>query len=83
MPFYKVWYRNNPDPLQYSSASILHEDKVLDLVLQKENIAAHLIPDATPGGPASASPSLKEIIARNNLGPVRYTEDESEPFTIG
>lgn len=83
MPFYKVWYRNNPEPLEYSSASILHEDKVLDLVLQKENIIAHLIPDAMRGGPASISPSLKEIIARNNLAPVRYTEDESEPFTIG
>lgn len=83
MPFYKVWYRNNPEPLEYSSASILHEDKVLDLVLQKENISAHLIPDTTRGGPPSTSPSLKEIIARNDLGPVRYTEDESEPFTIG
>lgn len=83
MPFYKVWYRNNPDPLEYSSASILHEGKVLDLVLQKENIIAHPIPDAPRGAPASTGPSLKEIIARNNLAPVRYTEDESEPFTIG
>ena len=82
MPFYKVWYRNNPEPLEYSSASILHEDKVLDLVLQKENIAARLISDATRGA-ASKGQSLTEIIARNSLGPVRYTEDESEPFTIG
>lgn len=82
MPFYKVWYRNNPEPLEYSSASILHEDKVLDLVLQKENIAARLISDATRGA-ASNGQSLTEIIARNSLGPVRYTEDESEPFTIG
>jgi len=70
MPFYKVWYRNSPEPLEHSSASILHEDKILDLVLQKENIA-------------STGTSLKDIIASNNLGPVRYTEDESEPFTIG
>lgn len=83
MPFYKVGYRNNPEPLEYSSASILHEDKVLDLVLQRGNIITHSIPDAPLGTPASTSPSLKEIIARNNLAPVRYTEDESEPFTIG
>ncbi|HWW70488.1 MAG TPA: hypothetical protein VN089_11155 [Duganella sp.] len=70
MPFYKVWYRNSPEPLEHSSASILHEDKILDLVLKKENIA-------------STGPSLKDIIASNNLAPVRYTEDESEPFTIG
>jgi len=56
--------------LEHSSASILHEDKILDLVLKKENIA-------------STGPDLKDIIASNNLGPVRYTEDESEPFTIG
>lgn len=82
MPFYRIWYRNNSEPLEHSSASILHEDKILDLVLQKENIVAHLIPDAVRGGPASTGPSLKEIIAQNNLAPVRYTEDESEPFTI-
>ena len=70
MPFYKVWYRNSPEPLEYSSASILHEDKILDLVLKKENIA--------PTGP-----SLQDIITSNNLGPVRYTEYESEPFIIG
>ena len=73
MPFYKVWYRNNPEPLETSSAGRLNEAQILDLVLKKEGIAA----------PVGTSSSSEEIIRANNLSPLRYTEDEGEPFTIG
>lgn len=70
MPFYNVWYSNKSEPLEFSSASRVREEQILDRVFEQENIA----PDA--------SSTLSERIAKNNLGPVRYTEDESEPFTI-
>lgn len=75
MPFYKIWYRNNPEPLEASSAGRLSESQIVELVVQKENITAH--------APASGAPTVQEIIDQNKLSPVRYAEDEGEPFTIG
>jgi hypothetical protein len=80
MPFYKVWYRNNPEPLEISSAGRLSEEEILDHVLEHERNAAS--PDASRGAPAARPPTAKEIIGQHKLAPVRYTEDEGEPFTI-
>lgn len=82
MPFYKVWYRNKAEPLEFSTAGRCREEDIVERILEEEHIAAHLIPDVNRGGPASTAPDLQEIIARNNLAPVRYTEDESEVQAI-
>jgi hypothetical protein len=76
MPLYRVWYQNKSEPLEFTSAGILREDAIVERVLAQENIRADS--DAAAGKP----PSLQELIANNNLAPVRYTEDESEPQTI-
>lgn len=70
MPFYKVWYSNKSEPLEFSSASRVADTQILDRVFAHENLTAD---------PAS---TLGQRIAANNLGPVRYTEDEGEPYTI-
>ena len=78
MPFYRVWYRNNTEPLEFSTAGITRDDAILDRVLQHENI----VPLANPGDAGVTAPTLGQLIEKNKLGPVRYTVDESEPETI-
>lgn len=82
MPFYKVWYSNKTEPLEFSTAGRCREEDIVERVLAAEKIAAQPTPDADRGDAGATAPSLKEVIARNNLAPVRYTEDESEPHTI-
>ena len=73
MPSYSVWYRNNPEPLEFATAFRCTEAQILDHVLTQEQIAP----------PAAPAPGVKELIATHKLAPVRYTEDESEAHTIG
>lgn len=70
MPFYRIWYQNKTEPLEFSSAGISREDVIVAKILEHEQIAA--ADGATP----------QQLIEQNNLAPVRYTEDESEAFTI-
>jgi hypothetical protein len=74
MPIYRVWYRDNTEPLQFAAPNRCSESEILDHIFAHEQI----VPD-----PASAAPSVKELIDKNNLGQVRYTEDESEINVIG
>jgi len=83
MPFYRVWYRNNTEPLEFSTAGITRDKAILDRVFQHENITPPVTPPVNQGEPATKDPSLQELIDNNKLGPVRYTVDESEPVTIG
>lgn len=71
MPTYRVWYRNNEEPLEFASASRLDDIAILERVFEEEQIDQSVVRSA------------KEMIATNALGPVRYTEDESEMNTIG
>ena len=71
MPSYSVWYRNNPEPLEFATAYRCTETQIVDHILAHEKIAQ-------PEG----APSVQELIASNHLAPVRYTEDESETNTI-
>jgi hypothetical protein len=71
MPSYSVWYRNNPEPLEFVTAYRCTEAQIVDHILAHEQIAQ-------PEG----APSVQELIASNHLAPVRYTEDESETNTI-
>ncbi|MGB9108395.1 MAG: hypothetical protein WCC39_06875 [Telluria sp.] len=66
MPIYRVWYRDNTEPLQFAASSRCSESDILDHIFEHEQIA--------PGDTAD----VKERIEKNNLGQVRYTEDESE-----
>jgi hypothetical protein len=75
MPFYRVWYRNNSEALEFSSASRVREEEIIERIFARENIAA---PASTDG----SAPSVGELIKTNNLAPVRYAEDEGEPYTI-
>ena len=70
MPLYRVWYRDIEEPLEFSTASRASEAEIVGHVLAQEKIG-------TPAD-AGGAPSLKELIARHKLAPVRYTEDESE-----
>lgn len=83
MPFYKVWYKNKPEPLEFSTAGRVSEEEIVDRVLAYEQRIAYVIPEGQHGDPVAARPTPQELIANNGLTPVRYTEDESEPFTIG
>jgi len=67
MPVYRVWYRDNAEPLQFAAPNRCSEREILDHILAQEQIA-----------PAPGSPSVTELIDKNRLAPVRYTEDESE-----
>jgi hypothetical protein len=78
MPTYRVWYRNNAEPLEFVTESRYSDEQILDRILAQENIIPFVIPRADRGEPGAVAPTLKEVIARNNLAPVRYTEDESE-----
>ncbi len=74
MPSYSVWYRNNPEPLEFVTAYRCTETQIVDHILAHEEIVP---PEAAPD-----MPSVQDIIASNHLAPVRYTEDESETNTI-
>jgi len=70
MPNYCVWYRDNEEPLQFTTPGRISEAEILDQVLAHEGIE--------PAGPTT----VQALIASHNLAPVRYTEDESEMNTI-
>jgi len=67
MPLYRVWYRDIPEPLEFTAANRCSELEILEHILAQEKIA-----------PAGTGPAVSEIIEKNRLAPVRYTEDESE-----
>jgi hypothetical protein len=69
MPIYRVWYRDNTEPLQFAAPNRCSESEILDHIFAHEQIAAD---------PASAALDVKALIEKNQLGQVRYTEDESE-----
>jgi hypothetical protein len=75
MPIYRVWYRNNEEPVQIVAASRLNDDEILDRLLAQERIAA--------AGTGADGATVQERIASNKLGLVKYTEDESEMITLG
>jgi hypothetical protein len=62
MPVYRVWYRNNDEPLEFATPGRSSEAQIVRHVLEHEGLGEQ---------------------DRNALGPVRYTEDESEMNTIG
>jgi hypothetical protein len=70
MPTYRVWYRDNPEPLEFTTPNRFSEAEILDRVIAHEDIVP------------SAVSTVKELIAQSHLAPVRYTEDESEMNTI-
>ena len=72
MPFYRVWYKNQTQPLEFSSASRLREEQIFERLFEHEHLAL----------PAEPGPSLAELAASHQLAPVRYTEDEGEPYTL-
>lgn len=82
MPTYRVWYRDNAEPVEFVTASRYSDEQILDHILAHENMTTSVIPPAQQGGRGAAASPLKELITRNNLAPVRYTEDESEMNTI-
>jgi hypothetical protein len=71
MPFYRVWYRNNEEPLEFSTPGRCSEAEIIDHILAHEHIERD-DPTAT----------VQQLIARHHLAPVRYTEDESEMNAI-
>ena len=83
MPSYSVWYRNNPEPLEFATAYRCTELQILEHIFAKENIALAAAPAARAEMPVAAGPSAQELIVAHQLAPVRYTEDESEANTIG
>jgi hypothetical protein len=70
MPIYRVWYRNNEEPLEFATSGRISEADIVDRVLTHERIER--------GTPAT----VRELVADHNLAPVRYTEDESEMNAI-
>ena len=74
MPNYRVWYRDNEEPLEFATAYRCSEQQILEQVFAHEKIA----PSDGSGNSGAAAPSVQERIAANHLAPVRYTEDESE-----
>ena len=75
MPFYRVWYRDNAEPLEFSTAWRCSEAEIVDRIVVQEHLRQ--------GEPAAPTSAVQELIARHHLSPVRYTEDESEMNTIG
>ena len=71
MPLYRVWYRNNEEPLEFTTPGRISEAEILDQVLAHEGIE--------PAGPTT----VPALIATHGLAPVRYIEDESEMNTLG
>ncbi|HEX8786893.1 MAG TPA: hypothetical protein VF793_11970 [Telluria sp.] len=82
MPTYRVWYRDNEDPLEFVTEGRYSDEQILDRILAHENISASGFTPGQGGEAASAALPLKELIIRNHLAPVRYIEDESEMNTI-
>jgi hypothetical protein len=82
MPSYRVWYRDIPEPLEFDTIGRCSDMDILDRIFTHEHIVPSVIPPAQRGDAASATPTVQELIARNKLAPVRYTEDESEMNTI-
>ncbi|MDQ2819028.1 MAG: hypothetical protein M3Y65_01265 [Pseudomonadota bacterium] len=70
MPNFRVWYRDNPEPLEFATAYRASERQIVEQILAHEKIA--LDEEGTAGTTVAA------LIAANSLAPVRYTEDESE-----
>ncbi len=70
MPTYRVWYRNNEEPLEFATPGRITEAEIVDRVLAHERIER------------SAPSTVKALVASHNLAPVRYTEDESEMNAI-
>lgn len=70
MPTYRVWYRNNEEPLEFATPGRISEAEIVDRVLEHERIER--------GAPST----VKELVASHGLAPVRYTEDESEMNAI-
>lgn len=70
MPTYRVWYRNNEEPLEFATPGRISEAEIVDRVLAHERIER---PDAS---------TARELVASHGLAPVRYTEDESEMNAI-
>ncbi|SHN12893.1 hypothetical protein SAMN05192549_104498 [Duganella sacchari] len=81
MPLYQVRYRGDKE-LTINSSSILREEQIVENVLVEEGIIPRVLEDRVRGEAQGAGQSLKELIAANNLAPMAYTEDESEPITI-
>jgi hypothetical protein len=71
MPHYRVWYRDNEEPVEFNTAGRISEAEILDQVLAHAGIE--------PTGPTT----VPALIASHSLAPVRYTEDESEMNVIG
>jgi hypothetical protein len=70
MPIYRVWYRNNEEPLEFATPGRINETDIVERVLEHERLER------------SASSTVPQLIASHNLAPVRYTEDESEMNAI-
>jgi hypothetical protein len=79
MPYYRVWYRTNEQPFEFTSASFIRDDEIVQRILEQEHIA---VPVAPLGAEPLPPGSLKELIESNQLGPVRYVVDASEVLTI-
>jgi hypothetical protein len=69
MPTYRVWYRNNEEPLEFATPGRISETEIVEHVLEHERIER-------------GTSNLQELVASHNLAPVRYTEDESEMNAI-
>lgn len=70
MPHFRVWYRDNPEPLEFATAYRPSELQIVEQILSHEKIAV-----ADRGADGN---TVTALIAANSLAPVRYTEDESE-----
>jgi hypothetical protein len=79
MPYYRVWYRTNEQPLEFTSASFIRDDEIVQRILEQEHIAAPVVPT---GAEALPPETIKELIDSNQLGHVRYVVDASEVLTI-
>ena len=69
MPIYRVWYRNNEEPLEFATPGRISETEIVEHVLEHERIER-------------GASTVQELVASHNLAPVRYTEDESEMNAI-
>jgi hypothetical protein len=70
MPNFRVWYRDNPEPLEFATAYRPSELQIVEQILAHEKIA---VADGNASGTTATT-----LIAAHSLAPVRYTEDASE-----
>lgn len=70
MPNFRVWYRDNPEPLEFATAYRPSELQIVEQILSHEKIT---VADGEAAGTTATA-----LIAANSLAPVRYTEDASE-----